>query len=95
MKEFLVICDFFPSEVFSLSEDPRVWQITARKQDGVYKLNRFNDAAYLVIELKAESATELVVAETNQNQFGPKPGYRYRFAFRRTLWGLRASGKML
>jgi|SRR5262249_34808365 len=91
-KRFFVVCDFVPAEV-SLSDDPRVHRITVQEYDEVFRQNRFDDADYMFIEMNSESASELVVQFSNV--FGGLAGHGYRFEFRRTVWGLRTSGKFL
>jgi hypothetical protein len=91
-KRIFVVCDFLPAGV-SLSEDPRVQRVTAQEYDEVFKHYRFNDTDYIFIELKSESASELVVEFSNV--FASLAGHGYRFEFRRTVWGLRATGKFL
>jgi len=91
-KRFFVACDFVPAGV-SLSDDPRVQRITAQEYDAVFKKHQFNDTDYMFIELKSESGTKLVLELSNV--FGSLAGHGYRLEFRRTVWGLRASGKFL
>ena len=91
-KRFFVVCDFIPAEV-SLSDDPRVQRITAKEEEAIFTKYRFDDTDYMVIELKSESEGELVLEFTNA--FGGLAGHIYRFEFRRKLWGLRATGKLL
>jgi hypothetical protein len=91
-KRFFVVCDFLPAGV-SLSDDPRVERITAQEYDTVFKKHRFDDTDYMFIEMKSESRFELVVEFSNM--FGSLAGHGYRFQFRRTVWGHRASGKFL
>jgi hypothetical protein len=91
-KRFFVVCDFLPAGV-SVSDDPRVQRITAQEFDDVFKKSRFDDTDYMFVELKSESGSELVVEFSNV--FGGLAGHGYRFEFRRTVWGLRASGKFL
>jgi len=91
-KRFFVVCDFVPAEV-SLSDDPRVQRITAQQHDEVFKKHRFDDTDYMYIELKSESDSALIMEFSNV--FGGLAGHGYRFEFRRTVWGLRASGKFL
>jgi hypothetical protein len=92
MKRFFVVCNYFPVGA-SVSDDPRVQRITAQEYEELFKKHRYDDTDYMFIELKSESATELVVEFSNV--FGGLAGHGYRFEFRRTIWGLRASGKFL
>jgi hypothetical protein len=91
-KRDFVVCDFLPAGV-CLSDDPRVQRIAAQEYYEVFKKHRFDDTDYMFMELKSESASELVVEFSNV--FGSLAGHGYRFEFRRTIWGLRASGKFL
>ncbi len=91
-KRFFVICEFIPPEV-SLSDDPRVQRIRDQEYDALFKKHRFDHTDYMFIELKAESPNELVLELSNV--FGWLGGHGYRFDFRRTVWGLRAGGKLL
>lgn len=90
-KRFFVICDFIPPEV-SLSDDPRVLRITAQQNVEVFKKHWYDQTAYVHIELKSASATELVLEFSNV--FAPMAAHGYTLEFRRNLWGLRAKGKL-
>lgn len=91
-KRFFVVCDFLPAGV-SLSDDPRVQRVTGKESDELYKKVGYGDTVYTVIELKSESGNELVLEFSNA--FGKLAAHWYRFEFRRTVWGLRARGKLL
>jgi len=91
-KRFFIICDFVPSDVL-LSTDSRVQRITEKERETVFKAHRYDDTDYIFITLKSESSTLIVVEFTNA--FGHVAAHYYSFEFRRKLWGLRASGKLL
>ena len=60
MQRFFVVCDFLPAGV-SVSDDPRVQRITSQEQHEVFEKHRFDDTDYIVILLKSESASELIL----------------------------------
>lgn len=91
-NRFFVVCDFLPAGV-SLSDDARVQRITAKEHDDVFKQHRFDETVYMRIELNSESPSSLAVVFASF--FGELAGHGYRFEFRRTVWGLRASGRFL
>ncbi len=92
MKRFFVICDFLPADVL-LSNHPRVQRISRNEFDSAFEKHGFKDTDYIFIELKSESGMELMVEF--ENGFGGLAGHGYRFEFRRKVWGLRATGKLL
>ncbi len=91
-KRFFVICDSLPPEV-PLSTDPRVQRVTAQEYEALFETHGFGETDYITIELKSESTRTIVLEFTNV--FGPLAGHGYRFEFRRTLIGLRATGQLL
>jgi hypothetical protein len=91
-KRFFVFCDCVP-EGMALSSDPRVHRLAAAEYETVFRRHRWDSTDYLTIELKEASDGSIVLQLSNV--FGPLAAHGYRFEFRRTLWGLRARGKLL
>lgn len=92
MKHFFVSSDAIPEDVL-LSDDPRVIRIESKDVQATFDEHRFKESNYIAFDLTSESENELVFEFSIVS--GPLGGNGYQIVFRRTIWGLRASGKML
>ena len=91
-QSLIVYCGFVPSGT-QLSSDPRVRVVDRQEWDQSVTNSDFASTAYIELVLKSESPRLLVLEISNYH--GSLGAQGYRFEFRRRVWGLRGSGKLL